>query len=202
MYKTNVIIRNLKLGDIMTDFESIKQIMSSYSPKRLIDDGSAKGAVMVPIYEKEDKLFMIFTKRTQELSSHKGQISFPGGKIEEQDKTLFDCAVRETFEEIGIEKSSVNLLGELDQIKTFGSNVLLSPFVCRITYPFKLKINELEVEEVIEVPISELFNRSNWDVKKIMLANIKERHVYYFFYQNWTIWGATGRIVNQFIELF
>ncbi|NHJ46400.1 MAG: CoA pyrophosphatase [Asgard group archaeon] len=186
----------------MSDLNSIKQIMSGYNPNQLIDDGSAKGAVMVPIYEKENQLYMLFTKRTLELSSHKGQISFPGGKMEDQDKTLFDCAVRETFEEIGIENSFVELLGELDQIKTFGSNILLSPFVCKINYPFPLKINKMEVEEVIEVPFSELFNKNNWDVKKVMLAGIKERHIYYFFYENWTIWGATGRIVNQFIELF
>jgi 8-oxo-dGTP pyrophosphatase MutT (NUDIX family) len=186
----------------MITLELIKKVLTEYSPKKLEDDGSAKGAVIVPIYQKKNMLFMLFTKRAQELSSHSGQISFPGGKQEEQDKSLFDCAVRETFEEIGVDKKDIEYIGELDQIKTFGSNVLLTPFVCKINYPFTLEINQNEVDEVIEVPFDELFNRNNWDIKKIKLGNIIERNIFYFYYLNWTIWGATGRIVNQFLTLF
>jgi 8-oxo-dGTP pyrophosphatase MutT (NUDIX family) len=186
----------------MIDLELIKNKIENYSPLKLDDDGSAKGAVMVPIYCKENKLYMLFTKRTEELSSHKGQISFPGGKQDTKDKTLFDCALRETKEEIGLEENFIELFGKIDQIKTFGSNILLTPFVCKIKYPFKLKINENEVAEIIEVPFNELFNRENWDIKKIMLGQLKERHIYYFHYKKWVIWGATARIVNQFISLF
>jgi 8-oxo-dGTP pyrophosphatase MutT (NUDIX family) len=186
----------------MIDLELIKRKIKNYSPLKLEDDESAKGAVIVPIYYKENELFMLFTKRTEELSSHKGQISFPGGKQDTNDKTLFDCALRETNEEIGLEENFIELFGEIDQIKTFGSNILLTPFVCKINYPFNLKINENEVAEIIEVPLKELFNRENWDVKKVMLAQVKERHIYYFNYKKWVIWGATARIVNQFISLF
>lgn len=186
----------------MIDLKTIKLTIRNYTPNKLDDDTSAQGAVIVPIYSKENDLFMLFTKRTEALSSHKGQISFPGGKQEENDKTLFDCAIRETHEEIGLERNKIELFGEIDQIKTFGSNVLLTPFVCKVDYPFNLEINENEVAEIIEVPFKELFNRDNWDVKKVMLADVKERHIYYFHYKKWVIWGATGRIVNQFISLF
>ncbi|NHJ39483.1 MAG: CoA pyrophosphatase [Asgard group archaeon] len=186
----------------MIDLEVIKSKIKNYSAKKLDDNKSAKGAVIIPIYNKDKELFMLFTKRTEALSLHKGQISFPGGKQEEKDKTLFDCALRETFEEIGLDSNKIELYGEIDQIKTFGSNILLTPFVCKIDYPFNLQINKNEVAEIIEVPFKELFNQDNWDVKKILLAEVKERNIYYFQYKKWVIWGATARIVNQFLSLF
>ena len=182
--------------DIMINIDTIAEIIKDYTPRELPDDGSPRGAVIVPIFEKNSELYMLFTKRTENLSTHKGQISFPGGKRDETDKTLFDCALRETWEEIGIKANKIKLLGELDQIKTTGSNVLLSPFVCVLDYPFTLAINKNEVDEIIEVPVKELFNEENWDVKKVMVANIKELHIYYFFYRDWSIWGATGRILH------
>ncbi|MHA1220345.1 MAG: NUDIX hydrolase [Candidatus Heimdallarchaeota archaeon] len=185
----------------MITIAAIKTILENSSPEILPDDGSVRGAVIVPIFEKDGQLYMLFTKRTEALSTHKGQISFPGGKIDDQDSSLFNCAIRETFEEIGLDPTKITLLGTLDQIKTTGSNVLLSPFVCKIDFPFTLKINEKEVQEVITVPFEELLNNDNWDCKKVMMAEIKEKHIWYFFYQNWTIWGATGRITKHFLRL-
>ena len=134
----------------MTILKTIQTVLKDYTPRLLQDDGSTQGAVIVPLFQREGQIFVLLTKRTENLSIHKGQISFPGGKKEPNDKTIFHCALRETLEEIGIPPEKIALLGALDQLKTFGSNVLLTPFVCEVAFPFELKPNSGEVEEVIE----------------------------------------------------
>lgn len=184
----------------MNYFEVIASKIKSYRPTYLPDDGSQRGAVLIPIYQKNDDYYIIFTKRTEELSTHKGQISFPGGKIEEQDKTLVDCAIRETEEEIGIPPEKIAVLGELDQIKTTGSNILLSAYVSLVDYPFKIKINEKEVESIITVPLREIIDENKW--KKEMIENNGQKCSYWIYPVNEEIiWGATAFLVRQLISI-
>ncbi|HUT80440.1 MAG TPA: CoA pyrophosphatase [Candidatus Bathyarchaeia archaeon] len=185
----------------MSSFSLIKSALDNYTPTKLPDDGSIRGAVIVPLFEKNNKIYMLFTKRTEELSSHKGQISFPGGKKDKSDSTLISTALRETKEEIGLDSSHIELLGELDQIKTYGSNVLLSPFVCKIHFPFSLTVNQNEVQEIIEVPLDELIRSENWSKKEVQLADLEDKYIWYFFYKNWVIWGATAKIIKQFLVI-
>jgi 8-oxo-dGTP pyrophosphatase MutT (NUDIX family) len=184
----------------MNNFEVIANKIKSYRPTYLPDDGSQRGAVLIPIYQKNDDYYIIFTKRTEELSTHKGQISFPGGKIEEQDKTLVACAIRETEEEIGIPPEKIAVLGELDQIKTTGSNILLSAYVSLVDYPFKIKINEKEVESIITVPLREIIDENKW--KKEMIENNGQKCSYWIYPVNEEIiWGATAFLVRQLISI-
>jgi len=185
----------------MLTLETIREVLKNHSPKKLAEDGTIQGAVVVPIYQKNSQLYLLVTKRTENLSMHKGQISFPGGKKDPKDKTLLQCALRETFEEIGIPKKKMSILGALDQIKTYGSNIRLSPFVCEICSPFRLKINKLEVEEVIEIPFDELLKDENWSQKNALVTFPKEQIIYYFYYKNWVVWGATAKILYQLVQL-
>lgn len=184
----------------MVSFEEIKKALKNFHPNRLEDDGSTRGAVLIPIFEKNDELFVLFTKRTDDLPTHKGQISFPGGKIEEKDKSMLDCAIREAGEEVGICSSAIELLGELNQTKTYGSNFLLSVFVGKIANPFKLIINEDEVDEIIEVPMELFFDENLWE-KKTFTEKNEELSTWFFTYQNYTIWGATAEITREFIDI-
>ncbi|MHA1631156.1 MAG: NUDIX hydrolase [Candidatus Heimdallarchaeota archaeon] len=185
----------------MTILKTIQTVLKDYTPRLLQDDGSTQGAVIVPLFQREGQIFVLLTKRTENLSIHKGQISFPGGKKEPNDKTIFHCALRETLEEIGIPPEKIALLGALDQLKTFGSNVLLTPFVCEVAFPFELKPNSGEVEEVIEIPFKELLKNENWSQKTIQVDKIKEKIIYYFDYEHWTVWGATAQILHQLVTL-
>ncbi|MCF2143932.1 MAG: CoA pyrophosphatase [Candidatus Heimdallarchaeota archaeon] len=185
----------------MTILKTIQTVLKDYTPRLLQDDGSTQGAVIVPLFQREGELFVLLTKRTENLSIHKGQISFPGGKKEPNDKTIFHCALRETLEEVGIPPEKIALLGTLDQLKTFGSNVLLTPFVCEVAFPFELKPNSGEVEEVIEIPFKELLKNENWSQKTIQVDKIKEKIIYYFDYKHWTVWGATAQILHQLVTL-
>jgi 8-oxo-dGTP pyrophosphatase MutT (NUDIX family) len=185
----------------MIDIEQIKIALANFPPKPLPDDGSKRGAVLVPIYEKADELFIIFTKRTEHLPYHKGQISFPGGKLEEQDCALMDCALRETKEEIGLIEEKITIIGELNQIKTNSSNILLSAFVGLIDYPFKLQKNDEEVEEIIEIPLKDLLNDSQWEQKEILVGRERTEKVWFFYYHDKIVWGATAKIIMQFLSL-
>ncbi len=167
----------------------------SINPRRFIPS-----AVLMPIYMRDGELHIVFTKRTTKLKEHKGQISFPGGKYSKRDLNLLSTALRECKEEIGVEKRHVKILGELDDIITV-TGYLISPYVGLIPYPYKFKTSVNEVEEIISVPVSELLEPKNFRVEKSIKVNGKTFPVYYFFYQENIIWGATARILKQFLEL-
>ena len=99
-----------------------------------------------------------------------------------------------------MEKRHVKILGELDDIITV-TGYLISPYVGLIPYPYKFKTSVNEVEEIISVPVSELLEPKNFRVEKSIKVNGKTFPVYYFFYQENIIWGATARILKQFLEL-
>ena len=134
------------------------------------------------------------------MKDHKGQISFPGGAYEEKDGVLVNTALREAAEEIGLMVNDVEVLGELDDITTIGSGYTISPFVAAIPWPYQFKVDEWETEEIIEVPISALLDkdcvRQDTDV---LDGQVIATHFYH--YQGRVIWGATARILNQFLGI-
>ena len=122
---------------------------------------------------------------------------FPDSPDEKMREILF---LRETNEEIGLPSTSLEVWGELDQYKTHTSNYLLSVFVCLIHYPFQLKINEEEVDEIIEVPLDDLLDDSQW-VHKDVTVETGSHRVWFFDFQSKIIWGATAEIMKRFITL-
>jgi len=121
---------------------------------------------------------------------HKGQVSFPGGTREPSDSSLLQTALRETEEEIGLEAKDIGVLGELDDMLTFVTNYVISPFVGLIPYPHSLKTNGKEVKGIFSVPLSFLMDEANFKLDS-----------YAYEYEGHTIWGATARILRQFIGL-
>jgi 8-oxo-dGTP pyrophosphatase MutT (NUDIX family) len=157
-------------------------------------------AVLLPFYEKEDKYHILFTKRTEKMEHHKGQISFPGGASHVQDRDLMDTAIRETFEEIGVHPQDIEILGELDNVGTLTSNFLITPFVGIIPYPYDLIVNEDEIEQLIEVPLSALIDFTKLREEKYVIDG-SEYLESIFDYKGHVIWGATARIMKQFLDL-
>ncbi|MFW9924283.1 MAG: NUDIX hydrolase [Candidatus Thorarchaeota archaeon] len=184
----------------MVSFDDIKSALVNYHSKKLPDDGSKRGAVLIPIFEENNELIIIFTKRTEDLPTHKGQISFPGGKIEEKDNSLLACAYREVYEEIGIPAEKVEYLGELNQRKTNSSNILLSSFVGKINHPFLIKINEAEVHEIINVPLNYFFDNTLWSSQNVILDNEKTT-IWFIEYKSHIIWGSTAQITRELIDI-
>ena len=147
-------------------------------------------AVLVPVINRPEGLSVLLTRRTDHLSDHAGQISFPGGKVNAEDSSPEDTALRETEEEIGLDRSRVQLLGRLpDYIIPTGFRV--TPVIGWIEPPFTLKLDAFEVAEAFEAPLSFLVDPAHRQLQSAM-RNGRLRHFYAMPYQGYNIWGATA----------
>ena len=168
--------------------------------RRILPDGPLiKAAVLLPIVDRGEPM-ILFTKRTDRVGSHKGQISFPGGVVEPTDATLLDAALREAEEEIGMPRASVEPLGALDDTETVATSFVITPFVGLVRQPVAWQPDGEETERVIEVPYAALVEEGSFRVEMIERDGIV-RPVYYFDYEGDTIWGATARILVHYLEL-
>jgi len=157
-------------------------------------------AVLVPIVLRRE-LTVLLTQRSNDVPSHPGQISFPGGKMETYDATPVDCALREAQEEIGLEPSRVEPLGYLDSYRT-GTGFQISPVVAFVTPGFDPVLDPREVLEVFEVPLAFLMDTTNHQ-KASREWRGRERFFYAMPYEGRYIWGATaGMLKNMHQRLF
>jgi len=181
--------------------QRLKQALSRRRKQRITGAKLVPSAVLVPIYFRQGQYCILFTQRTERVKEHKGQISFPGGARQEGDKTLLDTALRESAEEIGLAPGEVEVLGELDDALTATSNYVVSPFVGLIPWPYQFKVDGWETEEIIEVPILALMEKSSRRQETEVIRG-REITSYFYHYQGKIIWGATARILHQFLEIF
>jgi len=188
--------------------QQIKEALSQRQKKDLfkkrrhhVVGNRVSSAVLIPIFLKQGEYHILFTKRTDTVRDHKGQISFPGGANEMEDVTLLDTALRECKEEIGLDAGAAEVLGELDNTPTIGTNYLITPFVAAIPWPYKFKIDPREVAEIIEVPISALLNKDSLRHETDTVDG-KLIITYFYNYKGKIIWGATARILAQFLDIY
>lgn len=157
-------------------------------------------AVLVPVVARETGLTVLFTRRTAHLNDHAGQISFPGGRTEPGDASSAETALRETAEEIGLEASRVEVLGELSQYVTV-TGYRVTPVVGLVVPPVELKLDEFEVAEAFEVPLEFLIDPENHQRNSIVFEG-GARHYYAVPYGKHYIWGATaGMLMNFYVYL-
>ncbi|HEO65989.1 MAG TPA: CoA pyrophosphatase [Spirochaetes bacterium] len=168
----------------------------SYPPSDLVP-----AAVLIPLLYIDDALHILFTKRSQQVEHHKGEISFPGGTLDDTDSSLLGCALRECHEEIGLLPEDTHIIGLLDDFRTVVTHFVVTPFVGHIPHPYPFQVSAYEIDELIFIPISSLLDPSNYARKDKMGADGHLYHLDYFYYQEHTIWGATGFILKQFLEL-
>ena len=166
-----------------------------------MDNSLAPSAVLIPLFYKDGEYYILFTKRTKTVKYHKGQISFPGGAYEEEDGTLLNTALRECAEEIGLPPEAVEVLGELDDTLTVTSGFIISPFVAVIQKLQPLKLDPIETEEILEIPISALLDK-NCLRQTTEVVNGQEVTTYAYHCQGNIIWGATAKILSQFLDIF
>jgi len=152
-------------------------------------------AVLVPLIDRVEGMSVLLTQRTEHLSAHAGQISFPGGRIEESDADATEAALRETEEEVGLLREHVTVIGRLDTYVT-GTGFEITPVVGIVTAPFSLAIDPFEVAEVFEVPLSFILDPTN---HRRTTRDFEHRTRIFFVlpFENRNIWGATaGMLVN------
>jgi 8-oxo-dGTP pyrophosphatase MutT (NUDIX family) len=149
-------------------------------------------AVLVPIIEREDGPTILLTKRTAHLADHAGQISFPGGRLE-SGETPVEAALREAEEEVGLDRSFVEVAGYIDAHETV-TGFHITPVVSFVRPGFALKLDAFEVAEAFEVPLDFLFNPANHQEHSRIYKNTTRRY-YAMPYGEYYIWGATARIL-------
>ncbi|KJC41428.1 NUDIX hydrolase [Bradyrhizobium sp. LTSP885] len=154
-------------------------------------------AVLIPVIDRQEPTVLL-TQRSPHLSSHAGQISFPGGKIDATDASPLDAALREACEEVGLKRDFVEPVGYLDLYGTaFGFRIL--PTVAKVQPGFSLKINEAEVVDAFEVPLAFLMNPENHQIHTKEFRGI-DRSYYAMPYAERYIWGATAGILRVLYE--
>jgi 8-oxo-dGTP pyrophosphatase MutT (NUDIX family) len=154
-------------------------------------------AVLIPVVDHPQPTVLL-TQRSAHLNDHAGQISFPGGKIDATDASPLDAALREAFEEIGLERQFIDPIGYLDLYATgFGFRIL--PTVARVKPGFKLRINQSEVDDAFEVPLAFLMDPANHQVHSKEFRGM-ERSYYAMPFAERYIWGATAGILRVLYE--
>lgn len=164
------------------------------------DDHAAAtaAAVLFPIVLREERLTVLLTQRTDHLRDHPGQISFPGGRVEAYDPSPLETALRETEEEIGLDRSLIDVLGYLPEYRT-GTGFRVVPVVATVRPPFSLRLDPFEVADVFEVPLDFLLDGANHQPMAIHLDG-RRRSFYSMPYGERFIWGATAGMIRSLYE--
>ena len=159
----------------------------------------APAAVLLPIVQRDEPT-ILFTRRTEHLSRHAGQVSFPGGRAQDDDRTLLDTALRETHEEIGVTSDFISVAGFLDPYET-GTGYAILPVVGLLKKGFAVVPEVNEVAEIFEVPLAFLFDPANREMRTGEWQG-RKREFYAFEYNGHYIWGATAAILVNFRDRF
>lgn len=189
---------NALLSDPDALYAHIRAVLDR--PRRILPAGAGlrRAAVVMPIVWTDGGPALVLTRRTDHVEHHKGQISFPGGALDDGEDPLAG-ALRETYEEIGVPPSDVTVLGGLDDEEAAVSGFMVSPFVAAIPYPTRLRVSADEVNAVLVAPLRILLEPRN--VRAELYRRPRGDSVVMYYYQvgQDVIWGFTGRIVARFL---
>ena len=182
--------------------ELLESVFKKRDPKRIKDNSAfyTQASVLLPLFSKNDHYWTLFIKRSTTVEYHKGEISFPGGVVDHSDRSLEQTAKREAFEEVGVREEDITILGQLDDVTTVISGFIIHPFVGTLPFPYEFNINKQEVEDLIEIPLQFFFDPSQPRSFTINNGDISFETPAFIYKEN-IIWGATQRILKNFITL-
>lgn len=157
---------------------------------------SIQSAVCVAIAEQNSELYVIFTRRSESLLHHPGQVSFPGGRVDVGDSDAIAAALRETHEEVGIAPQYIEPLAEQPIFLT-NTQFAMRPVISLLHPGYQLRPNPGEVAEIFTVPLSELMNPRRHQIHRIKNRSLKEGVYFSIHWQGRNIWGATAAVVRN-----
>jgi 8-oxo-dGTP pyrophosphatase MutT (NUDIX family) len=160
-----------------------------------------KGAVLILIYPEAGKAFFPLIKRSIYKGVHSGQIAFPGGKMEPEDKDLSFTAIREAWEEVGVLPKDVNVIGQISDLFVPASNFIVRPIVGYATIKPSFVPEIKEVDRIIETPVEQLIQLNTKKQKILEIGGRMKLDTPYFDIQNEVVWGATAMILGEFIQV-
>jgi 8-oxo-dGTP pyrophosphatase MutT (NUDIX family) len=171
------------------------------TPPKQHPDGLTRAAVLMPFLWSNSAWHILFTRRTNHLETHKGQVAFPGGSVDPEDANLSATALREAFEETGILPKSVLVLGQMAEMVTI-TKFLVTPVLGVVEWPQPLILAEAEVSRAFTIPLAWLADPQHVEVKPYLRPNGHiEQVVFFNQYDGETVWGVTGRIMYDLIQL-
>ena len=184
--------------------EQVIQAVEKHTPNSIekedLEEYTQEAGVLVALYEENNSVYVVLTRRSPHLSTHAHQVSFPGGHQEEKDSDLWDTALREAYEETKLDSSLPKMIGELDPIVTVGSGTLIHPFVALLPNRPELTANSDEVEAIRHVDLAELLEEETWR-EEYWERNGQSQAITFFEIPDETIWGATANILRQLLTL-
>lgn len=187
------------------DFERLRRaLLPEPGDGNGVDEAGTEGmaltpaAVLFPIVAREEGYTVLLTRRAAHLRDHPGQVSFPGGRVEDSDVSPWATALRETREEIGLAPESISLLGYLPEYRT-GTGFQITPVVGRVRPPFNLRLDPFEVAEAFEVPLDFLFDPANHKRHSLFYRG-EMRHFHAMPYGEYFIWGATAGMIKTLFD--
>jgi 8-oxo-dGTP pyrophosphatase MutT (NUDIX family) len=184
-----------------TRLERLRHVLEQ-RVRRSIDTAPplVRAGVLIPLVMRGNTIELLFTRRTDTVLTHKGQISFPGGQREDSDVETVETALRESYEEIGLEPSRVTVLGELDDVFTAVSSFVITPVVGFVDGGLEnLRLAPDEVKSLLAVPVETLLD-SKVHTTETRSVGEQQYRIHYYTVGDDVIWGATGRIVYQFLK--
>ncbi len=199
--------------------EKVKDVLDGAQPLFIGEETAYRSAIMIPIVQIADEWHILFEVRSLKLRTQPGDVSFPGGRIDSTDASPLAAAIRETHEELGIDPSSIEILGQMSPYVASPSFVVY-PFIGVLPYEEVHSFNKDEVEEIFTIPVSWLLKHEPY----MHTVNVQARPLedfpfdkivngekyqwrprpveeWFYDYENYTIWGLTARILKHFISI-
>ncbi len=183
---------------MIREVERIRKALAEHNPPKNFKMRK-RASVLIPLLESEGEIFLMLTRRSNEMRSHPGQVSFPGGKQDSDDESSMHTALRETHEEIGLSWEKINIIGKLDQILSL-HYYLVTPYVGLIPSDFEPVPNTDEIESVFKVPLAFFMKSENhWSEEKKTFSF--PVIVHHFEFQGYDIWGLTAKLIFRLLEV-
>lgn len=191
---------------VLNKYASNRYVPDEYTPEKSAlneriswTQNTEPAAVLVPILSRGGQCYILLTRRSESLSRHGGQISFPGGRVDRSDENRTATALRETFEEVGIDPEFITVIGQLDTYYTM-TGFAITPVVGVVETGYRMEIEPNEVAEVFEIPVSFILDRSNYKLEK-RIESGETRIFYAISFGSYYIWGATAAMLVNLADI-
>ena len=188
--------------DALNSLETVSGALAKFRPNPHLQKPQASArasAVLIGLFQSTRGVEVILTRRSHQLTNHRGEVSFPGGRLDDGE-TVIDAALRETLEEIGISPNEAEIIGELNGMATVISNSHIVPVVARFKVEPKMQAMNSEVDRVFTVPLHELTRIDTYSQEYWVFPD-REFQLNFFYLDDETIWGATARMLFQVMML-
>ena len=194
-------VKNSELGGLNAQFKMAPKLRLQYNADKIKASNPRKAAVLALFYpNEENETCFLLTQRASYKGTHSAQISFPGGKIEKNDQSLKETALRETLEEVGVMQSSVSIIREFTDVYIPPSNFLATPFLGVVNSRPKFVLNH-EVDRIIEVLLKDLLDDNSLTTVNMNTSYMKNIDVPCFKLNSYVVWGATAMMLSEIKEL-